>query len=128
MASTKTNIQPLILAVDDDSVIRIHVKSSLKADYQVVPMATAKEALCFLDNNDVDLIILDIDMPETSGFEMHEAIKKNPKTKNIPLIFLTGIEDEELLAKVKSLNEDYIEKPISTDALITHVKTLLKKK
>lgn len=127
MAVSKKNIQPLILAVDDDSVIRIHVKSSLKTDYQVVPMGTAKEALSFLGNNDVDLIILDIDMPEISGFEMYEAIKKNSKTKNIPIIFLTGVEDEEILEKVKSLNEDYIEKPISTDALQTHVKKLLKK-
>ena len=127
MTVSKKNIQPLILAVDDDSVIRIHVKSSLKTDYQVVPMGTAKEALSFLGNNDVDLIILDIDMPEISGFEMYEAIKKNSKTKNIPIIFLTGVEDEEILEKVKSLNEDYIEKPISTDALQTHVKKLLKK-
>ena len=127
MAVSKKNIQPLILAVDDDSVIRIHVKSSLKTDYQVVPMGTAKEALSFLGNNDVDLIILDIDMPEISGFEMYEAIKKNSKTKFIPIIFLTGVEDEEILEKVKSLNEDYIEKPISTDALQTHVKKLLKK-
>ena len=80
-----------------------------------------------MGNNDVDLIILDIDMPEISGFEMYEAIKKNSKTKNIPIIFLTGVEDEEILEKVKSLNEDYIEKPISTDALQTHVKKLLKK-
>lgn len=127
MASIKKNVQPLILAVDDDSVIRIHVKSSLKADYQVVSMGSAKEALIFLGNNDIDLIILDIDMPEISGFEMYDAIKKNTKTKNIPIIFLTGVEDEEILEKVKSLNEDYIEKPISTDALLMHVKKLLKK-
>ncbi len=127
MASIKKNVQPLILAVDDDSVIRIHVKSSLKADYQVVSMGSAKEALTFLGNNDIDLIILDIDMPEISGFEMYDAIKKNAKTKNIPIIFLTGVEDEEILEKVKSLNEDYIEKPISTDALLMHVKKLLKK-
>ncbi|MBQ4498212.1 MAG: response regulator [Spirochaetaceae bacterium] len=127
MASIKKNVQPLILAVDDDSVIRIHVKSSLKADYQVVSMGSAKEALIFLGNNDIDLIILDIDMPEISGFEMYDAIKKNAKTKNIPIIFLTGVEDEEILEKVKSLNEDYIEKPISTDALLMHVKKLLKK-
>ncbi|MDD6485984.1 MAG: response regulator [Spirochaetales bacterium] len=127
MASIKKNVQPLILAVDDDSVIRIHVKSSLKADYQVVSMGSAKEALIFLSNNDIDLIILDIDMPEISGFEMYDAIKKNAKTKNIPIIFLTGVEDEEILEKVKSLNEDYIEKPISTDALLMHVKKLLKK-
>lgn len=127
MASIKKNVQPLILAVDDDSVIRIHVKSSLKADYQVVSMGSAKEALIFLSNNDIDLIILDIDMPEISGFEMYDAIKKNAKTKNIPIIFLTGVEDEEIREKVKSLNEDYIEKPISTDALLMHVKKLLKK-
>ena len=79
------------------------------------------------ERKDIDLIILDIDMPEISGFEMYDAIKKNAKTKNIPIIFLTGVEDEEILEKVKSLNEDYIEKPISTDALLMHVKKLLKK-
>ena len=126
--AVKKNIQPLILAVDDDSIIRIHVKSSLKSDYQIVPMATVKEALTFLDNNDVDLIILDIDMPEMSGFDMYENIKQKGKTKNVPVIFLTGVEDDEIIDKVKALNEDYILKPISTEALLTHVKEQLKKK
>ncbi|MBO6101547.1 MAG: response regulator [Spirochaetaceae bacterium] len=95
--AVKKNIQPLILAVDDDSIIRIHVKSSLKSDYQIVPMATVKEALVFLDSNDVDLIILDLDMPEMSGFDMYEKIKQKGKTKNVPVIFLTGVEDDDII-------------------------------
>jgi len=128
MASPKKNIQPLILAVDDDSVIRIHVKSSLKSEYQVISAGTAKEAFTVLEGNDIDLIILDIDMPEMSGFEIHEKLKQKDKTKKIPVIFLTGVEDDEILDKVKSLNEDYILKPISTEDLLTHVKAQLKTK
>ena len=126
--SSNENTQPVILAVDDDSVIRIHVKSSLESNYQVISAAAGKEALQILDSNNVNLIIIDVDMPEMSGLDLYEKIKQNKSLKNIPVIFLTGVEDEDILKKVKATNIDYILKPISTFALVSLVHNLLENK
>lgn len=126
MAALQRTKPPLILAVDDDSVIRIHVKSSLKNIGQVEIVGSGKDALCFLDKNKVDIIVLDVDMPEMSGLEVYEKMKQNPATKDIPVIFLTGVENDETLKAVKADGKDYILKPVSTPELLEHVQQLLK--
>ena len=72
---------PVILTVDDDSVMNVHVMSSLKANYRVVTLNSGKAALKFLSENDVDLVILDINMPEVSGFQVYDEMRKIPGKK-----------------------------------------------
>ena len=126
MEQIQTTEKPLILTVDDDSIMNVHIMSSLDAHYRVVALDSGKSALKFLSKNDVDLVILDVNMPEISGFEVYEKMKKNPKLKNIPVIFLTGIENEDILAKIIKVGaNDYISKPISPSELLQHVKNQL---
>lgn len=126
MSETETVETPLILTVDDDNVMNVHVMSSLRAFYKVIALSTGKEALHFLSENKVDLVILDINMPEISGFQVYEQMQKNPLTKDIPVIFLTGIEKDDVLAKItKSGVNDYILKPIAPAELLNHVQKQL---
>lgn len=126
MEQSQSEEIPLILTVDDDSVMNVHVMSSLKANYKVVTLNSGKAALKFLSDNEVDLVILDINMPEVSGFQVYEKMQEDPKTKDVPVIFLTGIEKEEVLAQIiKSGANDYILKPIAPAEILQHVQNQL---
>lgn len=117
---------PLILTVDDDSVMNVHVMSSLKAHYRVITLNSGKAALKFLSENKVDLVILDINMPEVSGFEVYEKMQQNKETKDVPVIFLTGVEKEDIVSQIiKSGANDYILKPIAPAEILLHVKNQL---
>ncbi len=126
MEEEKKEELPLILTVDDDSVMNVHVMSSLKAHYRVVTLNSGKAALQFLSENTVDLVILDINMPEVSGFEVYEKMQQNPETKDTPVIFLTGVEKEDIVSQIiKSGANDYILKPIAPAELLQHVQNQL---
>lgn len=126
MSETEVVETPLILTVDDDAVMNVHVMSSLSAHYKVVTLNSGKAALRFISENDVDLVILDVNMPEISGLQVYEQMQSNPLTKNIPVIFLTGIEKDEVIAKItKSGVNDYILKPVAPAELLIHVQNQL---
>ena len=115
-----------ILTVDDDPVLRVHVTSSLKKFYEVKSVSSAKEAISYLSENSVDLLILDVCMPEMDGIELYKWTQENPSTKNVPAICLTGVEDDNVLqALVKTNANDYLNKPISPSELLVHVKNQL---
>lgn len=119
--------QKMILTVDDDSVLCVHVASSLKKYYQVYSVRSAKAAFDFLKTNKVDLLILDVNMPEMDGLEMKKVLDENAEWKKIPVIFLTGADDDEVISKViKSGANDYLSKPISPADLLVHVRNQLK--
>ena len=126
MEETEVEEIPLILTVDDDSVMNVHVMSSLNAYYKVVTLNSGRAALKFLSENKVDLVILDINMPEVSGFEVFEEMQKMPEMKDIPVIFLTGVEKEDIVSQIiKSGANDYILKPIAPAEILLHVKNQL---
>jgi len=105
-----------LLLVDDDASNLMELTHILKADYKLRVVRDGESALKSTDENPSDLILLDVVMPNMSGFEVLSELKKNEKTKNIPVIFITGAKDE------KSENEglklgasDYIRKPFDPE-------------
>lgn len=114
-----------ILIVDDVASNIQALAAVLKDDYQLRVATTGKRALELVSNEpDIDLILLDIEMPEMSGFEVISELKANYDTADIPVIFVTGnitIEDEEkgLIAGAV----DYIAKPIRPVIVQARVKT-----
>ena len=81
-------------------------------------------ALKLIDENDFDLILLDIMMPEMNGFEVCLKLKSNDKTKNIPIIFLSGKDSSTDIEKAYEVGGiDYVVKPFITIELITKVKS-----
>ena len=126
MEEEKKEELPLILTVDDDSVMNVHVMSSLIAHYKVVTLNSGNAAVKFLSENKVDLVILDINMPEVSGFQVYDEMLKMPDNKDVPVIFLTGVEKEDIVSQIiKSGANDYILKPIAPAELLQHVQNQL---
>ncbi|MFA6836833.1 MAG: response regulator, partial [Fibrobacteraceae bacterium] len=83
-----------ILVVDDNAQTIISVESYLvKAGYQVFDCSSGAEALRFLDENPVDLILLDINMPGLTGYETCSRIRNKFPIDDLPIIFFTGRED-----------------------------------
>ncbi|MFA6468438.1 MAG: response regulator [Bacteroidota bacterium] len=116
-----------ILIVEDDSNITQLVSFKLKnSGYEVFNAVNGVEALKFLEENNVDLIVTDVMMPVMGGKELMIALKKNPKTRSIPTVMLTSRTLEKEIVEGFSLGvEDYIKKPFSPQELIVRIKTVL---
>ena len=116
--------RPRILAVDDATDLLALMAKALGADYEVDTAADAGTAIekAFADPHP-DLILLDIEMPDVSGFEVCRALKGEALTADIPVIFLTGKTDAQ--AQVEGLQlgaVDYVMKPINAAVLRARVR------
>ena len=114
----------ILLIEDTESIIKGLTYSFEKNNYNLTVKTTIKDSKDYLINNsDIDLIILDITLPDGNGFELFENTIKSLK---IPTIFLTAKDEEDDI--VKGLNigaEDYIIKPFSTKELMARVNRIL---
>ncbi len=123
--ATPTEVQSerTILSVDDDSDIRDLVSTILgDAGYHVLTAASASEALGVLADRQVDLILLDVMMPEVDGYMLCEAIQEADLAPLTPIIFMTALsEDDDRARAFGSGAVDYIVKPISRDVLLEKV-------
>lgn len=120
----------LILIIDDDADFSLMVKMNLESmgNFEVIISSSSKEGLVQAQKTKPDLILLDLVMPEIDGFEALKSLKKNPGTKDIPVVMLTVKDDE--VSKLKALqlySEAYITKPIGADELKAVVDKILKK-
>jgi len=94
----------------------------LRTNYKVYSAPSGQHALKFLENNLVDLILLDIEMPGLSGYDVIKKLKENDRLKGIPVIFLTAQEGRENEEKALNMGAaDYILKPISAGVVIKRV-------
>lgn len=90
-----------ILVVDDSAENLKIVESMLKDKYSLILVKTGEKAIRYLENNVVDLVLLDILMPDMDGFETYEKIRKTKLNENVPVIFLTA--DMESGSEIKGL-------------------------
>jgi len=113
-----------ILIVDDNPQNLVVLETLLnEADYQLTKAHSAQDALMALFDMDFALIVLDVQMPETSGFELAQIIKSRRRTKDVPIIFLTAhyAEDEHILSGYSAGAVDYLTKPINPAILKSKV-------
>ncbi|WP_373069740.1 diguanylate cyclase domain-containing protein [Sulfurimonas sp.] len=116
-----------ILAVDDQELNQELITNMLGGTYNIKSVLNGKGALKVLEKFDIDLILLDIEMPDMNGFECAKLIKQNPATKDIPIIFLTSHQDKEYIIKGFKLGaNDYISKPFNFEELKVRVENQLK--
>ena len=120
-----------VMVVDDEEGITYTVKrgiESLDKDYEIIPVSSGQECLDRLKNDQIpDLILLDIMMPEMSGWETFNQIKANDSWKNIPIVFLTARTDHVARDAGDFLGDDYIEKPVDVQNLKERIDKILKK-
>lgn len=104
----------VILCVDDEPTNLRLLMEILKDDYQVYLAPSGERALTFLQSKTPDLILLDVEMPQINGYDLIRTLKGDLKFKDIPIIFLTGLEGRDKEQTAFELGAvDYILKPIS---------------
>ena len=111
-----------ILIVDDDVSYMSMIFDWLKDSYRVAMVNSGMQAITWIAKNRVDLILLDYEMPVTSGPQVLEMIRSEAETSDIPVMFLTGKGDKESILKVLSLKPtDYLLKTIDKKRLCEKV-------
>lgn len=108
-----------ILVVDDDPSYLNLVREWLKDTYKVSIVTSGMQAIKWLGKNNADLILLDYEMPVTSGPQVLEMLRSDDDTKSVPVIFLTGKSDKDSVMSVVALKPDgYFLKNVSKDELL----------
>ncbi len=117
------------ILVVDDTKENVHILLSLLEEYDVVVALSGKKALKMVEKNDIDIILLDIMMPEMDGYEVCAILKSQPHTKEIPILFITAKTDEESIEKAFDTGGvDYVTKPFKPKELLARVKTQVENK
>lgn len=119
-----------ILVVEDDENIQQLVGYNLaKAGFHVLYADNGEQALSVIKREKPELIVLDLMLPGLSGFEICKLVRKDPKTKNLPIVMLTAKSEENDMAAGLDIGaDDYITKPFSPKILISRIKAALRRK
>lgn len=115
-----------ILVCDDSPLILRKIKAILEQYYEITYAKSGEQALQMLDRKRVDLILLDYEMPKMDGSEVFERLRANEETRDIPVIFLTGVSTREHILKVLKLKPaGYLLKPPVGSRLIESIEAAL---
>ncbi len=122
-----------ILCIDDIEINIFTIKNVLQSDkdvkYNIFTALSAYEGLDILIKYKIDLILLDVMMPEIDGFTAAKMIKSNKRTRDIPIIFVTAKKDDVTIEKCYEVGgRDYITKPFNTTELLKRVELHLRLK
>jgi|GEM_PF-1002264 len=120
--------QPLILVVDDGMTIRLLVREALEqAGFFVEEVEDGRQALTRFQHLSPDIVLLDVMMPELDGFQTCAALRQMPSGEHIPIVMLTGLEDEGSIHRAYEVGAtDFITKPINWVLLGHRVRYLLR--
>ncbi|MBQ2082004.1 MAG: response regulator [Treponema sp.] len=117
-----------VLIVDDDTSFLRSMQTGLAKKFNVFIMNSGMNAVNFLKDRIVDLILLDYEMPVLSGLEVFRILRSEQNTETIPVIFLTSKDDKNTVMKVlEGKPADYLLKPISPTILTQTVENFFKK-
>jgi len=115
---------PRVLAIDDSPEVIDIIRSALKGEFQLLAVTSGKKGLEVAEGKQPDLILLDILMPEMDGFEVCRKLKANPATEDIPVIFVTGLDNHgEEVKGFEAGAVDFVTKPIEPVVLQARVRT-----
>jgi two-component system, NtrC family, sensor kinase len=125
-----TQVRRSILAVDDDAkILQIAGRVLEQEGYSVSLAGTGEEALRTLQSNKIDLVLLDVMLPDGDGYSLCKAIKSNEDTRDIPVILLTALDGIE--NKVRGLDVgacDYLVKPFLQRELVARIRSHLRER
>lgn len=115
--------KPQILLVDDDEYAAIVVTEMMADDYDIRHVDSGQAALNSIKESMPDLVLLDVEMPGLSGYEVCRAIRDDSALEGLPIIFLSGrVNDEDRLSGYEAGGNDYLTKPASADELRSKIK------
>lgn len=131
MTNTKSTLKPSrILVVDDDSRNVKLLETLLQAEgYATLTAANGRDALAVAATEAPDLILLDIMMPDMDGFEAVARLKADPRTRQVPVIMVTSLDDRESRQRALEAGaEEFLAKPINAADVRVRVRNLLRLK
>lgn len=115
----------ILFIEDNESIIDGVLYAFKKEGYNIEAKSTLNEASDYVDDNKIDLIILDVELPDGNGFEFYEDVLTS---MNIPVIFLTALDDESNIVKGLNLGAaEYITKPFYINELLIRAKRIIDK-
>ena len=115
-----------VVVVDDQASVCTGIASNLKFDYTVYPFTSGSEALEFLSKNHADIVLLDYEMPNMTGYEVLLSIRTTQLTKELPVIFLTAHTNERMKQEMMGRGAtDYLCKPVDPNELKACIKKYL---
>ena len=121
--------RPKVLVVDDEPFNLEIMQEILEEDYKVFYAKSGAECMGMLDETMPDVVLLDVNMPGMSGYEVCQQIKENPKTTDIPVTFVSALDTlAERLAGYEVGGDDYICKPFESGELLSKVTIAIKYK
>jgi signal transduction histidine kinase/CheY-like chemotaxis protein len=124
VSTSQTEQNNTILVVDDESPIRKLLREQLEAEGYIVREAKdGMDAITQVRKKSPDLIILDVIMPQISGFDVAAILKNNPETREIPIIILSIVGKEERGYRLGA--DKYLAKPIDTEVLLKEIEVLI---
>ena len=116
--------QRTVLVVDDEPSIRRFLRHLLEQEgYDVLEAGSGKEALVRCERENPDLVLLDLRLPDMTGFEILSELKKRPETHHIPVVILSIVQDREEGFRLGA--SDYLTKPVDRDKLMERIQRLI---
>jgi adenylate cyclase len=119
------DIKATVLAVDDQPTnLRLLDAVLTPRGHRVVTAASGAEALALLETEDIDIVLLDILMPEMDGYEVCRRIRSTPATEFLPVVMITASGAEQRLAALEAGADDFVTKPFDKSELLARVVSL----
>jgi len=101
-------MEKLIFVVDDNSTFLTATAAILEKDFNVLTMSSARTMFSLMEKVKPDLILLDVEMPEVTGFDALAKLKENPQWKHIPVFFITGWGDRGIIDDAMTMGVDEV--------------------
>ncbi|MES2536107.1 MAG: HD domain-containing phosphohydrolase [Pseudomonadota bacterium] len=126
----ETKAQSLIMVVDDEVRNTRLMQAQLSSEgHQIMTASSGEEALAQLKTALPDLILLDVMMPGMSGYEVATTLKEDARTRNIPIIMVSALDDRESrMIALQAGAEEFLNKPVDRSELLVRVRNLLRLK
>jgi len=118
---------PNILVIEDDEIMLKAIKNILnKEGFNVITAKDGKEAFEMIDNATYDIVITDLMLPHTSGLEVVSKLRNHEATKNVGIIVVSSVGNEDTITEAFQLGaDDYLKKPIMATELLIRIRKLI---
>ncbi|MBN2643905.1 MAG: response regulator [Desulfuromonadaceae bacterium] len=116
----------ILVVEDEESLLKLESILLTSKGFEVVGVPHGLAALNVLETEKIDLVLLDVMLPEIDGFEVCRRIKENPRTRNLPVILLTAKKSHEDMVRGNEVGADwYVTKPFKSAKVIEMIEKLL---